>query len=285
MKLLMEQVGLEPLGEVVSQRVPKTYLFEGEVTRANSSYYPPEALKDILPEPWDERFNSDGPVKAEEFYRKVYDRYESEFDSELINTLVKTDQQVPTSRSDYGEVRTKAGVIGTWRMYHSSPFNYLTRVTERYSEPPFVRLNRARKVPDLKIEKVLRAFSSAGVGVTELGKFSVDSQDKNIRERATALVEMAWLARIDEDNVYIAHVTSRAHARLYRKYGFAIAEEFSVPGHSNPEAILWVRGHDFKKALEKLLGVQTDKIRVRPSDRRSPIRKVLPHETERKLSR
>ena len=122
----------------------------------------------------------------------------------------------------------------------------------------------------------LKRFMAMGFGVTEIGKFSITSDDPKLRERATHMIEMAWLRMAPEDEIFIAHVTSRAHARLYKKYGFEIAEEFTVPGSQSPEMILWVRGWQFKNALRKHLNVHL----FQASQSRAHKRALLPAESD-----
>ena len=146
MHQLMEPQGEEPLGEIISSRIPLTHIFDRFVTRANSAYEPPAALKDILPEPWDEKFDHESAVATEDFYRKVYGRYETTFNEQLIQTLIKVDKSVDMSRSDYGVIRSRKEIVGTWRWFHASPYHYGMRTAEPYKELPFMLINRARKV-------------------------------------------------------------------------------------------------------------------------------------------
>ncbi|MEK2690852.1 hypothetical protein [Bdellovibrio sp. GT3] len=122
---------------------------------------------------------------------------------------------------------------------------------------PFVRLNRTQNVGELAVTKKLEHFMDRGVRVVEIGNFSVASENPRIRERTTQIIEMAWLRMASDYDVYICHVLSPAHERLYRKYGFEIAEAYDVPGKKTQDAILWVRGWQFKAALRKHLKVET----------------------------
>lgn len=84
------------------------------------------------------------------------------------------------------------------------------------------------------------------------------------------------MIRARNDEVYVAHAASMAHARLYRKYGFEVAETYTSPESKEQEAILWVRGWQLKAALRKILNVHVFQARTY----RAPWQYLLPSELQ-----
>lgn len=191
-------------------------------------------------------------IDIDEFYRTVYGRYEGQFEEGFIRSLVDADHALEMDRSTYGVVRTAHEILGTWRWFRARLAEHVFP-GDTAVDLPYARINRVRGVAELGVTHKLKEFMKKGFSVVELGKFSSHGIP-DLRDRATAAIELAWLRMADEEDVYIAHVTTAAHARLYRKYGFEIAETFDVKGHR--EAILWVRGWQFKRALEDLHHVE-----------------------------
>lgn len=183
---LFEPKDQPALGEVVSSPEPKLEFTSGHtITRSNSVPIVPLALKNILPKPWSNKFNNSSAVHIEAFYRNLYGRYGDTFNNKLILDILETNKSIEYSNTTYGEVRDTFGVVGTWRWFEA---NTIDQSGPPY-DLPYVRMNKVRKVQELKVTEKLKSFMNLGFGVTEIGAFSVKSSDAKIRERATHIID------------------------------------------------------------------------------------------------
>lgn len=221
-----------------------------KIKRVSGGSNIPEALEDIFPNPWSKRFFEDSIVDAEKMYSSVYTHYGATFQTVLIQNVRTVDKSLEHDRVSYGEVRSRNRLLGTWRTFRASGPNI------KALPLPYMRMNKLRGVAKLRVDEVLLKLMEQGIGVNEIGKFTVFNLDAITNLRTSSLVEMNWLLNLKDNDVYVAHVTTPAHVRLYRKYGFEVAEEFSVPGTDVKEAVLWVRGWEFKEALRTRLKVE-----------------------------
>lgn len=253
MHRLMQSDGGKDIGEIVSARAPLVRSREWRVDMNNVAWAPPASLIGILPVPFKPLYRRESAVKSEDFYKSAYGHYQK-FSDELINILRAVDSGLESENIFWGEVHTRNDTVGTWRWYVIDPFN-LSKESGRLPAFPFARLNQERNIGKLDISDSIDHFLDLGNRVIEIGKFAVESEDSNVGLRATKLIEMAWLRLAHDDDVFIAHVATKAHARLYRKYGFEVAEAFVVNETDSDEMILWVRGWQFKQAILKLLSV------------------------------
>ena len=211
-------------------------------------------------------------INTTQFYVKVYGRFQDIISDGTIDVLRKVDHSIEVDRTTYGEIRTAKSVIGTWRWFRARLADYVFP-NDTIAELPYVRVNRDRGfTKELLVTKKLIEIMRKGFSVVEIGKLSLDGSPE-LRKRAMTTIELGWLRRASEEDVFIAHVTGLAHVRLYRKYGFQIAECFEV--NRNKEAILWVRGYEFRRALEDLHHIQR-RDSIEPISR--PLQPLLPTE-------
>jgi hypothetical protein len=250
---LLEPDNQEPLAEVISQPQDIEFLNGPVITRSNVAWSVPAALRDVIPKAWSPEYNNSSVIQQTAFLENLFKAYGSAFSKEAKDDILKADRSLELENTTYGEVRTRTATIGTWRWFEANP---ITDGLPRRKELHYERMNRHQNVGELEITKKLEHFMDLGVGVTEIGNFVVRSGDPAIRARATRLIEMAWLRLARNDEIYICHVLTPAHERLYRKYGFEVAEAYDVPGKKTKDAILWVRGWQFKAALKKYLQVE-----------------------------
>jgi len=254
MQELLEPQGQEPLAEVISQPIPLAQLKDSSpFQKSNPAWSVPAALRDVIPDPWSPDFDQSRSIQQRTFLENLMKNYGDTFSKETIDDIFRADRSLERENTVYAEVRTRTSTIGTWRWFEGNPL--MNGETQR-KDLPYVRMNRNQNVGKLEVTKKLEHFMDLGFGVTEIGNFSVRSEDPAIRERTTRLIEMTWLRLARNDEIYICHVVSPAHERLYRKYGFEIAEAYDVPGKKTKDAILWVRGWQFKAALRKHLQVE-----------------------------
>ncbi|MES2526696.1 MAG: hypothetical protein V4598_06395 [Bdellovibrionota bacterium] len=194
------------------------------------------------------RINS---VPQKDFYRAVYNNYEQVFDDQIIAVLNRTDEALDASRASLGTVYHDNKIAGTWRVYEA---------TKRSGEDagdllPYMRSNALRDVPPLKADAILKAEIAAGKRVAEMGKFSVDYRlPPEVRGSVVKNIEENWLKLANEnpDAVLVAHVGTKLHVRLYRKYGFKVIEEYRVPGTDITEWILTSTGRNFRDTLNAI---------------------------------
>ncbi len=261
LRLLQEPNGLEPLGKLVSSFISRPLSYEGRYYR-NEDIDAPKSIRHTFPRDGDKAKSS---IKLKEFYNAVYRNYGQSFSSELMSKLSESDQELLIKRTTLGVIQNRDSITGTWRWYEANPN---PNKIEQPVSLPYQILNKVRGVPELQVTRKLQAFMDMGFGVTEISKFSAGGQSESTRVRTIHLIEFDWMVRSWHNQIYIAHVTSPAHIRLYKKYSFEIAEEFEVvdpiSGESHKEAILWVRGWQFHEALRKCLKL-TDQLRwLRP---------------------
>ncbi|RYZ69724.1 MAG: hypothetical protein EOP09_07200 [Proteobacteria bacterium] len=267
-----ERDGSEPIVEVDSypERQPGHKVYR----HSSQWWWTHESLKHHLFEEGRSRFEWQmSNIQSDKFYQAVYGQFQNIIADGTIDALRKVDQTIEVDRSTYGEIRTKDAIIGTWRWFRARLPQRLFP-NDKILEMPFVRINRARGfTAQLQVTRRLNELMRQGLSVIEIGKLSVDGSPE-LKKRAIQTIELGWLRRASEEDVFVAHVTSQAHAKLYEKYGFTVAESFEVNGHQ--ESILWVRGYDFRRALEDLHNIE----RSNSADSVSwPIQPVLPNES------
>ncbi|RYZ90795.1 MAG: hypothetical protein EOP06_07485 [Proteobacteria bacterium] len=267
-----EQEGSEPIVEVDSypERQPgrKTYRHSTQWSWTHESLKHHVFALNASRSEW-----TMSNIHSDKFYQTVYGQFQNIIADGTIDALRKVDQTIEVDRSIYGEIRTKDAVIGTWRWFRARLSNS-SFPNDESAELPFVRINRARGFnAQLAVTRKLIELMEQGLSVVEIGKLSIDGTTE-LKKRAIETIELGWLLRASEEDVFVAHVTSKAHARLYKKYGFTVAESFELNGHE--ESILWVRGYDFRRALEDLHNIKRSNS---PEPIVWPIQPVLPNET------
>lgn len=240
MRELLAPRGKEPLSEVISQPVPLAQAVDSPFPNKNPAWTVPLD------------FEHSRAIQQRTFLETLMNNYGGTFTEAARAEIFRADSLLEPANTVYAEVRTRASTVGTWRWFEG---NLVKDGKAQRAELPYVRLNRQLKVGELEVTRKLEQFMDLGFGVTEIGNFSVRSDDFTIRERTTRLIEMTWLRLAKNDEIYICHVLSPAHERLYRKYGFEIAETYDVPGKKQQDAILWVRGWQFREALKKHLQI------------------------------
>jgi hypothetical protein len=240
MRELLAPRGKEPLSEVISQPLPLAQPVDSPFPNANPAWTLPLD------------FEQSRAIQQRTFLENLMNNYGGTFSQAARDDILRADRSLEPANTVYAEVRTRASTIATWRWFEA---NALINGETRRKELPYVRMNRHQNVGALEVTRKLENFMDLGFGVTEIGNFSVRSDDFTIRERATRLIEMTWLRMARNDVIYVCHVLSPAHERLYRKYGFEIAEAYDVPGKKHQDAILWVRGWQFRTALKKHLQI------------------------------
>lgn len=190
-------------------------------------------------------------IPTKEFYAAVRNNYEQVFPDEIIKVLSKTDESLDPSRLQLGSVMHDNKIAGTWRVYEATK--------KSAKDPgdilPYMRANALRNVPPNKADEIIKAEIASGKRVAEMGKFSVDYRlDPAIKGEVVKTIEKNWLKMADEnpDAVLVAHVGTKLHVRLYRKYGFKVVEEYKVPGTDITEWILTSTGKDFSETLRSI---------------------------------
>lgn len=190
-------------------------------------------------------------IPPKEFYRSVYNNYEQVFPDEIIRVLNKTDEALDPSRASLGTVFHEGKIAGTWRVYEA------TRRSK--GDPgdllPYMRSNALRNVPALKADEIIKKEIDSGKRVAEMGKFSVDYRlPPEARGEVVETIEKNWIKLADKnpEAVLVAHVGTKLHVRLYRKYGFKVIEEYKVPGTDITEWILTTTGKEFSDTLKSI---------------------------------
>lgn len=267
LRLLQEPDGFEPIGHFISSFINRSESYKGRYYRSEN-VDAPESILHTFPKVGDKAKSS---IELKEFYQAVYQNYGQSFSSELMSKLTESDRELLLKRTTLGVVKNRDSITGTWRWYEANP-NPIK--IEQPVPLPYQILNKVRGVSELQVTRKLQAFMDMGVGVTEISKFSAGGQIESTRLRTIHLIEYEWMVRAWYDQIFIAHVTTPAHIRLYKKYGFEVAEEFEVvdpaTGASHKEAILWVRGWQFHEALRKCLKLTDQISSLRPRKRLLP---------------
>ena len=245
----------EPIGSFVNFAVRTQTRFGIHAYRSNAGYPVPNSLEGAWPMMHRAETTMTG-INKDRFYKTVYGKYDIKFSHDLIEKLSVVDNAIEMDRTTYAEIRSRHELLGTWRFF-TARAHWTDLANDVPAVLPYVRMNRIRGAPELRVTEKLNKFMDDGIGVVEIGKFSVVAETPELQARVTHLIEMDWLALAKDDSIYVAHVTTPAHARLYKKYGFEVAEEFLVPGNEKPEAILWVRGHALKTAIQNYLKVSS----------------------------
>lgn len=189
-------------------------------------------------------------VPANEFYHSVYNNYEQVFPAEIIATLNRTDEALDATRASLGTVYFENKIAGTWRVYEASK-----RPGDAGDLLPYMRSNALRNVPHLHADDIIQGEIAAGKRVAEMGKFSVDYRlAPEARGEVVKTIEDNWmkLASDNPESVLVAHVGTKLHVRLYRKYGFKVVEEYKVPGTDITEWILMTTGKEFRDTLSAI---------------------------------
>jgi hypothetical protein len=237
---LLAPRGQEPLSEVISQPLPQAQAVDSPFPNLNPAWSVP---KD---------FEESKAIQQRTFLETLINNYGGTFTEAARAEVLRAHSLLDPANSLYAEVRTRSSTVGTWRWFEG---NLLKNGIRFRKDLPYVHLNRQQNVGELGVTKKLEHFMDLGFGVTEIGNFSVRADDITIRQRTTRLIEMTWLRLAKNDEIYICHVHLPAYERLYRKYGFEIAEAYDVPGKKEKDLILWVHGWQFRAALAKHLQI------------------------------
>jgi hypothetical protein len=92
----------------------------------------------------------------------------------------------------------------------------------------------------------------------KIGKLSLEGSAR-VRDRSLKALELFlfhyYLSRYPKA-VYVVHVASEAHLKLYQKrYGFEIEESVAIPGTDQIEHILTLPASKLREALKLRLGL------------------------------
>ncbi|MES2768732.1 MAG: hypothetical protein V4596_06250 [Bdellovibrionota bacterium] len=210
------------------------------------------------------------PGADQRFFANVYKNYEGKIKRETINQGKKVEEGLSEWRQSYGLVFADYSqsrlneVVGTIRVFDGTPkrvddFFFMPWYTEISPTLPFEAIFNSRGI-FVKFIDTIKQMRKVDpyAPVFELGKLSLEGSSQ-VRDRSLKAIELFlydyYLTRYP-DATFIVHATSQAHLKLYQKrYGFSLQESIYVPETNNTEYILILNGVQFKKSLERRLGL------------------------------
>ncbi|GEM_PF-3863114 len=205
------------------------------------------------------------PAPDFRFFENVYKNYQDRIRDEIVLKVKEVESKLPEVRQSYGIVFESQlnEAIGTIRVFDGTPrrINDIFRPGRAESSPvlPLEAIFKARNIPVSFIKHLekMRA-NDAYTPVFEIGKLSLEGSPR-ARDRSMKALELFllqyFLSRYP-NGLYLVHVASEAHLKLYEKrYGFKIIETVPIPGTDNVEHILGLSGNEFRAALLKRLGI------------------------------
>lgn len=201
------------------------------------------------------------PLPDLRFFETVYKNYKDRIRDDIVQQVKAVEEKLPELRQSYGLVfeSINQSVIGTIRVFDGTPRRLNDTFWDwRSTIPPtlpFEAIFNARKIPVNFIKKLEQMRKdSPYTPVFELGKLSLEGNSAKVNDRALKALELFlydyYLTRYP-DAIFVVHVASAAHLRLYQKrYGFEIEEKVEIPGTDQVEHILTLSAAKFKEALK-----------------------------------
>lgn len=194
------------------------------------------------------------------FFENVYKNYKDRIRDEIVQQVKSVEENLPELRQSYGLVfeSNYYQVIGTIRVFDGTPrrLNDVYQPQRAATSPvlPFEAIFKARNIPVQFIQKLEKMREeSPYTPVFEIGKLSLEGSPQ-VNDRALKAIELFlydyYLKRYP-DAIFIVHVASRAHLKLYQKrYGFEIEETVNIPGSDQVEHVLTLPAAKFREALK-----------------------------------
>lgn len=183
----------------------------------------------------------------------VYKSYEKSIVEDLIKKTNQVEESLPLHRMMYLLLQNeKREVMGFVRTFNGDP----TRAPhpEAYLLPlERLILARGGKVPTELEALREKAKVDGGITLFEIGKLFIkgDNPDR-LKVRQALKLWVQDMARANPGSIFIAHVASEAHRRLYeREFGFQILKAVEMPDTQGHEYILQVSAEDLFAALKR----------------------------------